>query len=181
MVNDDNEVEVVSENNTLLKGVVHVSIVVHDADKTAEKLEKYGIGPFIFHQSTYRSPGPGKYEDPARMKYGYSQAGNILWELIETLEGKTEYSEFLETNGEGIHHLGFPTPLPLKAEVDRWSKLGVEALEVGKENDSGEGWAYLDTFDDMGFIIEILSYNMFNKYLSESTPAFSTPFSQSNS
>jgi len=179
MVNDDNKVRV-GTDKTLLKGVVHVSLVVRDADKTAEKLTKYGIGPFIFHKSTYKSPVPGKYEEPARMKYGYSQEGNILWELIETLEGKTEYSDFLETHGEGIHHLGFPTPTPLKTELVRWSKLGVNALEVGKESDSGEGWAYMDTIDDMGFIIEILSYNMFNKYLSERTPAFSISLNQSN-
>ena len=157
MVNEDKEMGTVPENKALLKGVVHVSIVVHDAEKTAEKLAKYGIGPFEFTQSPYRSPVAGKYEDPARMKYGYSEVGNVIWELIETLEGKTEYSEFLEIHGEGIHHLGFPTPLPLEAELERWSKRGVKALKMGKEGDSGEGWAYMDTSDEMGFIMEILS------------------------
>jgi len=172
MVNSDNEIGRVPENKTLVTGVVHVSLVVHDADKTAEKLEKYGIGPFKFHQSIYRSPIPGKYEGPACMKYGYSEVGNVVWELIETLEGKTEYSDFLEAHGEGIHHLGFPTPMPIEAELERWSKRGIKALEVGKKGDSGEGWAYMDTNDDMGFIIEILCYKNFNKYLNAPTPTF---------
>ena len=106
------------------------------------------------------------------MKYGYSENGNVLWELIETLEGETEYSDFLESHGEGIHHLGFPTPMPLEEELKKWNKLGVKALKVGKDGDSGAGWAYMDTVDDMGFIIEILSYKNFENYLKESKPAF---------
>lgn len=156
----------------LLKGVLHISLVVNNAEKTAEKLIKYGIGPFIFSQSNYASPIPGKYDDSARMKYGYSEAGNILWELIETMEGETEYSDFLESHGEGIHHLGFPTPVPLEAELEKWSRRGVKALKEGKDGDSGEGWAYMDTVDDMGFIIEIVSYRNFEDYLKESKPAF---------
>jgi hypothetical protein len=149
-----------------------VSLVVHDAEKTAEKLSKYGIGPFKFHQSVYRSPIPGKYEDPARMQHGYSEVGNVIWELIETLEGKNDYSDFLEANGEGIHHLGFPTSMPIEAEVERWSRQGIRALEVGKGGNSGEGWAYMDTSGDLGFIVEILCYKHFNKYLNAPTPAF---------
>lgn len=168
----DKGVEVVSENSPLLKGVVHISLVVNDADKTAEKLAKYGIGPFKFHQSDYTSPIPGKYQAPARMKYGYSLIGNVLWELMETLEGETEYSDYLETHGEGIHHLGFPTPMPIEAELERWNKRGVKASKVGKDGDPGEGWAYMDTVNDMGFIIEILCSKHFNKYLDTQTPAF---------
>jgi methylmalonyl-CoA/ethylmalonyl-CoA epimerase len=167
-----NDIKIVSEDNTLLKGVVHISLVVRDADKTVEKLAKYGIGPFKFHQSNYTSPLPGKYQVSARMKYGYSLVGNIIWELIETLEGETEYSDYLEAHGEGIHHLGFPTPMPIEAELERWSKRGVKASKVGKEGDSGEGWAYMDTVDDMGFIIETLCYKNFNKYINAPTPAF---------
>jgi methylmalonyl-CoA/ethylmalonyl-CoA epimerase len=171
MVNDD-EIRTVPENTALVTGVVHVSLVVHDAEKAAEKLEKYGIGPFTFHQSTYTSPIPGKYQAPARMKYGYSVIGNIIWELMETLEGETEYSDFLKAHGEGIHHLGFPTPMPIETELERWSKRGVKASRVGKGGDLGEGWAYMDTSDDMGFIIEILCYKNFNKYLNMPKPAF---------
>jgi 4-hydroxyphenylpyruvate dioxygenase-like putative hemolysin len=144
----------------LLKGIVHVSIVVHNAEKTAEKLKKYGIGPFEYRQSIHRTPIAGKDEESCEctVKYGYSEVGNILWELIETVKGKSEYSEFLEVHGDGIHHLGFPTPLPLDAELDKWSKRGIEALEVGKVGEAGEGWAYMDTYNDVGFIMELLSF-----------------------
>jgi hypothetical protein len=46
------------EKQTLLTGVIHISLVVYDAEKTAKKLEKYGIGPFKFHQSTTDHPSP---------------------------------------------------------------------------------------------------------------------------
>ncbi len=155
-----------------MTGVVHISLVVHDAEKTAEKLAKYGIGPFKFHQSSYTSPIPGKYQDTASMKYGYSEAGNVIWELMETLEGKTEYSDYLEAHGEGIHHLGFPTPIPVEAEVEKWSERGVKALKVGEEGSPGEGWAYMDTVGDLGFIVEILCYKHFDRYLNVPAPIF---------
>jgi methylmalonyl-CoA/ethylmalonyl-CoA epimerase len=84
------------------------------------------------------------------MKYGYSEVGNVIWELMETLEGKTDYCDFLEAHGEGIRHLGFPTLMPLEAEVEKWNRRGIRAMEVGKMGDSGEGWAYMDTSRDLG-------------------------------
>jgi methylmalonyl-CoA/ethylmalonyl-CoA epimerase len=156
----------------MLIGALHISLVVHDSEKTAAKLAKYGIGPFTFHRSKYTSPIPGKYREPAYMKYGYSETGNILWEIMETLEGSTEYSDFLEAHGEGLHHIGFPSPMPIEAELERWSKQGVGALKSGSEGGSGEGWAYMDTDGDLGFIVEILCYKHFNKYLNAPMPVF---------
>ena len=82
-------------------------------------------------------------------------------ELVETIKGKTIYNEFLEEHGEGIHHIGFPTPLPFEKELDKWEKQGINALQISKLDDPEEGWAYMDTQNDVGFIMEILSFKKY--------------------
>jgi 4-hydroxyphenylpyruvate dioxygenase-like putative hemolysin len=54
----------------------------------------------------------------------------MLRALVETIKGKTIYNEFLEEHGEGIHHIGFPTPLPFEAELKKWKDQGIKALQV---------------------------------------------------
>ncbi len=69
--------------------------------------------------------------------------------------------EFLRQHGEGLHHLGFPTPLPFDAELDKWDKAGVKPLQVSRLDDPEEGWAYMDTRELAGFILEILSFKKY--------------------
>ncbi len=59
--------------------------------------------------------------------------------LGESLEGRTIYQEFLEEHGEGLHHIGVPTPLPFDAELEKWERLGIEALQVNRMEAPGRG------------------------------------------
>jgi len=81
--------------------------------------------------------------------------------LGESLEGRTIYQEFLEEHGERLHHIGVPTPLPFDAELEKWERLGIEALQVNRMEDPGEGWAYMDTQGLVGCILEILSFSRY--------------------
>lgn len=81
--------------------------------------------------------------------------------LGESLEGRTIYQEFLEEHGEGPHHIGVPTPLPFDAELEKWERLGIEALQVNRMEAPGEGWAYMDTQGLVGCILEILSFSRY--------------------
>ena len=54
----------------LLKGVIKVSLVVRNAEKTGRKLVRYVLRLFSLHQSD-SSPKPEKYDDLAHLKYGY--------------------------------------------------------------------------------------------------------------
>jgi len=81
--------------------------------------------------------------------------------LVETVKGRSIYQEFLEQHGEGLHHLGFPTPLPFDAELEKWEQMGIKPLQVNLLDDPEEGWAYMDTQKLAGFILEILSFKKF--------------------
>ena len=89
-----------------------VSIVVHNIDKTTEKMWNYfGIGPWnvaIIHadmitEAKYHGK-PGRFG----FKVGLIQLGVLEIELIESLEGQNVYVDFLKEHGEGVHHLCCP-------------------------------------------------------------------------
>lgn len=164
MVIKDNRIGTIPDNKIFLNEIVHVCIVVKNVEITAKNLaEKYGIGPFEIRQKTYPKANASLRGEPVEytLKFGYSKVGSIILELVETIKGETIYNEFLETHGEGIHHIGFPTPLPFETELKKWKKQGVEALQVSKLDDPEEGWAYMDTQSDVGFIMEILSFKKY--------------------
>ena len=145
----------------LLKEIVHVCVVVRDVEKTAKALaEKFGIGPFEIRVKQYPKTKASMRGEPVEytLKFGYSKVGAIVLELVETVKGKTMYQEFLEEHGEGIHHIGFPTPLPFEDELKKWEKQGIKPIQVSRLDDPEEGWAYMDTQRIVGFTMEILSF-----------------------
>ena len=44
---------------------------------------------------------------PFSYRVAFAVLGPIEMELIEVLEGNTIHADFLNTRGEGIHHIGF--------------------------------------------------------------------------
>jgi methylmalonyl-CoA/ethylmalonyl-CoA epimerase len=154
----------IPRDKIMLREIVHVCIVVRDVEKTAKAIsEKLGIGPFrirVIKTPSSRASVRGKPVDYT-LKFGHAKVGSIYLELVQTLEGKTIYQEFLEKHGEGIHHIGVPTPLPFEAEFKKWQKLGIEPLQVNRMEDPEEGWAYMDTQDIAGCIIEMLSFRRY--------------------
>ena len=68
----------------------------------------FGIGPWQIH--TFQPPDlfdttlRGKPE-PYTMKIAAARIGNIQWELIQPLSGRSSYQEFLDEKGEGLHHV----------------------------------------------------------------------------
>jgi methylmalonyl-CoA/ethylmalonyl-CoA epimerase len=154
----------VPKDRIMLREVVHVCVVVRDVEKTAGAFaEKFGIGPWrirVVHTPSSRASVRGEPVDYT-LKFGHARVGPVTLELVETVEGKTIYQEFLEEHGEGIHHIGVPTPVPFDAELEKWRGQGVEALQVNRMEDPEEGWAYMDTHGLVGCILEILSFKRY--------------------
>ena len=154
----------IPEDKIMLREIVHICIVVRDVERTAKVFaEKFGIGPFrieVVHTSSSRASVRGEPVDYT-LKFGDARVGPITLELVETLEGKTIYQEFLEKHGEGLHHIGIPTPIPFDAELEKWKRLGIKTLQVNRMEDPEEGWAYMDTQDLVGCLLEILSFKKY--------------------
>jgi len=162
-INDERLLNI-PEDRIMLKEIVHVCVVVRSVEETAKTFaEKFGIGPFTIRKKHYPSSKAmlrGKPQEYT-LKFGYAKVGPITLELVETLEGETLYKEYLETHGEGLHHIGLPTPLPFDEELERWRRNGVEPLQVSRLDDPEEGWAYMDTQGLVGCTLEILSFKKF--------------------
>jgi methylmalonyl-CoA/ethylmalonyl-CoA epimerase len=160
----DEKVGTIPEDRILLPGIVHACVVVRDVEKTAGNLAKrFGIGPWEVRLKRYpesQASFRGKPTD-CTFKFAYAKAGPITLELVETVSGKSSYQEFLDRHGEGLHHLGFPTPLPFAAELEKWERQGIKPVQVMHMDDPEEGWAYMDTQDLIGFTLEILSFRKF--------------------
>ncbi len=93
-----------------LPPISQIGIVVRDMGKAVEYYEGFfGLGPWTVYDST-----PDRYwyrGKPSHMKLrqGKAMLGGIELELVQPLEGESTFHEFLEAQGEGLHHLAFYT------------------------------------------------------------------------
>src|SRR5262245_44944473 len=88
-----------------------VGLVVHDVEATARKYaEAFGfpVPPII------QTPGFDKARttlngapSEATAKLAFFQTGQLVVELIEPDEKPSVWRDFLEANGEGVHHIAF--------------------------------------------------------------------------
>jgi len=154
----------IPDDKIMLREVIHVCIVVRDVEKTASVFaEKLGVGPFRIRTVHTPSSRARVHGEPTEytLKFGHAKMGPITLELVETVAGKTIYQEFLEKHGEGLHHIGVPTPLPYGAELEKWRRNGIDILQGNAMENPEEGWAYMDTQGLVGCIIEILSFQRY--------------------
>ena len=139
-------------------GKLQVGVVVKDLDKTIEYFSSLGIGPF---EPLQRPPMVerrvrGKPAD-YKLKIALAQLGQIQLELIQPVQGECVQNEFLESKGEGIHHLGIFVD-DLEKEVAELDKQGVKVIQSGRRA-TGDGFAYLDTSAIGGITIELIQWS----------------------
>jgi len=129
-----------------LETVDHIGIVVRDCEKVIETWERmFGIGPWAIREMSGTTP-EGK---TVTAKVAFAYMGDLEIELIQIIKGKTLHSEFLETHGEGLHHLGF-----FVDDVDgEAASLVAKGAKVIVQN---PGWIYLDCGGPGGVIFELM-------------------------
>jgi methylmalonyl-CoA/ethylmalonyl-CoA epimerase len=76
-------------------------------------------------------------------------------ELIQPLDGQSLYSEWLSERGEGLHHLAVVVG-SLDETIAALEKAGCANIQSGHgfAPDGKGGYAYFDTTDVLGFILE---------------------------
>jgi 4-hydroxyphenylpyruvate dioxygenase-like putative hemolysin len=78
---------------------------------------------------------------------------NIELELVQPLEGDSVNAEFLQTHGEGLHHVAeFVTNI--KQKTMELEKMGFTVIQSGKR--PGAEFAYLQNMANSSIIIELL-------------------------
>ena len=91
-----------------LPPVGQVGIVVRDIRKAADYYTAtFGIGPFTIIDVNMEGVLLRDKPSSSKIKSAFARSGTLQIEFIQPVEGENLYTEFLATNGEGLHHLGF--------------------------------------------------------------------------
>jgi methylmalonyl-CoA/ethylmalonyl-CoA epimerase len=91
---------------------------------------------------------------PARAKLAFFKAGSLSLELIEPIGGPSTWQEFLDTRGEGVHHLAFQVE-----DTDRaTAALAERGIPVVQQGDyTGGRYTYLGSEGPLAVILELLA------------------------
>ncbi|MBW2062217.1 MAG: VOC family protein [Deltaproteobacteria bacterium] len=130
-----------------LETVDQISVAVKDIDKVIEAWSAmFGIGPWTFTEIGGTDAKGRTWK--ARMAFAY--LGPVQIELVQPTEGRIFQSRFLDTFGDGLHHLGFYVD-----DVDKEaSKLVADGAKL-LITDPGR-FAYLDCGGPGGVIFELM-------------------------
>jgi hypothetical protein len=137
-----------------------VGILVRDLERGLERWSVllredswriYRYGPTTVPRLSYQG-GPGTYEARIALSSGRPQI-----ELVEPVAGPSIYEAWLDTRGEGLHHLGFWVD-SLEAAVASMARAGYGVLQSGAGYglDGDGGYAYFDTETDLAVILEAI-------------------------
>lgn len=138
------------------KYVTQVAVVVRDREASMKHYkEVMGLEPFIVC-STPQLPGRkyhGEEEDFEVKAAVYHLENGVDLELLQPSKGRSVWQDFLDTNGEGIHHLMFDVD-DLDEFVDYMAGKGIPVIQSGPSAEAGRRWVYLDSYEKLGFYIE---------------------------
>ena len=136
--------------------LIQVAYLVRDLDAAMKRhWEVCRIGPW--HVYTFEAPEVRDYiyrGKPAShtVLIAVTKGPGIQQELIQPVRGRSIYDEFLETRGEGLHHIKLYYSDCAKAVAD-YARRGYRVIQSGKFDDDEH--YYLDTEKDFGYILEL--------------------------
>ena len=136
----------------------HMGIIVRDLEKTVSYYQSLGMGPFVQEQPVTLSRrlyyGKPVVSGSGKIKALIGNMGAVRVQLIQPVEGKSMFQEFLDTKGEGVHHYAFLVDDIEKVEGD-FVKKGVEILSSVRI-EGGGGHIILDTAKTGGILLELM-------------------------
>ena len=137
-----------SSHKFKVKEVAQISYAVKDIDKVVEKWSSlYGIGPWTYAENG----GIDAKGRPWKIRMAFAYLGSLQIELVQPVEGRIFQSRFLDTWGEGLHHIGFYVD-DVDAEAANLIAQGAKLLVQ-----SPGRFAYLDAGGVGGAVFELIT------------------------
>ncbi len=138
---------------------LQLSIVVRDLEASIKTyVERYGIGPWEIYEfnpgsvsNMTRDGEPAEYA----MRIAVTMVGSVQWELVQPLDDRSIYADFLAAKGEGVHHVAVGGR-SYREELDAMHANGRRSISGGFYN--GVTFDYLSTGDDLGVVTEIFDW-----------------------
>lgn len=139
------------------KNITQVAIVVKDIDKARFAWAKV-LGTEVPEASVAEShpSRPTKYRgvrSDDKAKLAFFAMDNLQIELIQPLGGKSTWQEFLDKNGEGIHHIAFNVK-DIDGVEKQFALLGMPTVQNGGWD--GGAYSYIDASKNLGCVLELL-------------------------
>jgi len=137
--------------------MVQVGLVVRDIEASAKHYAAvFGVPVPGIHTTDGRDKTNmlhrGKPSD-ARAKLAFFNMGSLSLELIEPVGGPSTWREFLDTKGEGVHHIAFHVP---DTEADAAALAGHGIPLVQKGDYTGGRYAYFEAEAKLAVALELL-------------------------
>jgi methylmalonyl-CoA/ethylmalonyl-CoA epimerase len=140
------------------KRAVQVGVVVRDLDQSMRELtDLFGIGPFRIREGSVSGGGYQFCGQSANhsLRVAFTDLGTIELELVQPINGRSIWSDFLAEHGPGIHHIRFNVPNHELLSEYLLSK-GIRKTQEGPGVREGSYWVNYDTERCLGFTVEIL-------------------------
>jgi methylmalonyl-CoA epimerase len=125
----------------------HVALVVRDLEQVAG-----------FYQRAFGLAITRRYELPeqgVRVAFLRGSPGGAELELVQPTDPTTGVARYLESRGEGMHHLCFEVE-DLEAELARLRELGVELIDTVPRQGAEGRVAFVHPRGAHGVLIELL-------------------------
>lgn len=90
---------------------------------------------------------------PARAKLAFFNMGSLDIELIEPDSEPSTWREFLDSHGEGVHHIAFNIK-GMKEKIMLLEKNDMKLVQKGEY--TGGRYAYMDTVKQLKVMLELL-------------------------
>lgn len=126
----------------------HVAIAVNDLDRAiAEYRSRYGVEPL--HRETVQSQGVEEAMIPV---------GGSFVQLLMPLSADTPVGRFLESNGEGLHHVAYAV-VDIEEALEHLRSQGARLIdEKPRVGGRGARIAFVHPKDLAGTLIELVEH-----------------------
>ncbi|KAL9123359.1 MAG: hypothetical protein Q9187_000086 [Circinaria calcarea] len=122
-------------SSPFLGNVVEICIVTNDHKRVVDGLIRLGIGPFQIYDFNASSVSSQKYfgqSASSELKVCFATAGSVVWEIMQPVSGPSIMADFLESHGEGIHHVAFDCDhMPVQERKHEFLKRGFQLAQEG--------------------------------------------------
>ena len=142
-----------------MKVVTQVAIVCRDIEATSKRWATLlGVTQPQIHTTKpghevklmYRS-----HPSDGQAKLAFINLGQVTLELIQPVGGDTAWKEFLDTHGEGVHHIAFQVADPART-IKAVGEAGMPVVHQGRFDDDSGSYAYIDSAEALGVTLELL-------------------------
>lgn len=135
----------------------HVCLVVKDIEKATAHYQSLGIGPFQgapVKTAELKYYGQTVPPDYFKRNELMGKMGAINLQLCQPISEDSPWQKFLESKGEGAHHLGFFVD-DVEKETANFKAAGF-AVILASKFEGGGGAAYIDISKTGDFYIELI-------------------------